>query len=231
MNFCYHPGFSSCWSQTESRESLEGPPELMRSSDSYLWLISPSHVKGVWLMFQAWQNGEIVPRYEETQRRGRWSLRDWRMRLAWTHRLRDDSGTGGSNGSSTQSWLGRSVNLGVREWQSAGQEPRQAGFGEACLLTGVQLGDEHRKEFLWISLRSRRTTDTPESYSCSPGSPGFKTILFFFLCLFGLVQGVGERRKGGVQGECGLFVCSWSLGSQWTSGACHLSSLLLHSLL
>lgn len=108
--------------------------------------------------------------------------------------------------------------LRERMTENTRQEPRQVGFGKACLLMGARLGDTHRKEFLWISLRSRRTTDTPESYSCSSGSPGFKTILFFFLCLFGLVWEVGERRKGVVQGECGLFVCSWVLGSRWTSG-------------
>lgn len=112
-----------------------------------------------------------------------------------------------------QSWLGLCVNLGERMAQDAGQGPRPGSFGKLCLLVGAQLGDAHRKAFSWISSRGRTTTDTPECYSCSSGSSGLKTILFFFLCLFGLVWGVGLGRGGrvlfGQRAGCQFTVGSW----------------------
>ena len=97
------------------------------------------------------------------------------------------------------------------------------GLRKAYLLLGAQLGDSHRKEFVWISLRSRRAAATPESYSCSSGKSGFQTILLLFLCLFGLVEGLGEE-EGCLSGECGPFVCGQFRGSPWASASPVLTS-------
>lgn len=145
------------------------------------------------------------------------------MSVAYTHWLRDDSATGGND----QEPKGQVRTL-CELWceritGGPGQEPRQGCFGKACLLLGAQLGDSHRKEFLWISLRSRRTTDTPESYSCSSGNSGFKTILFFFLCLFGSVWGLGRGGRVAFTEHLGHLL---ALGS-WVHGDHQRASSLI----
>lgn len=108
-----------------------------------------------------------------------------------------------------------------------GLGPRQGSFGKACLLLGTQLGDLPRKEFLWISLSSSRSTDAPDFYSCSSGNGGFKTILFFLLSLFVWFVGAGRG-----EGHCSRR--EWAMCLHWVprcavniSKPCHLASPLL----
>ena len=123
---------------------------------------------------------------------------------------------------------GLSVNFGARGFRRALARCQGRRLWKSLFTFRCSAWKLAQERFLWISLRSRRTTDTPESYSCSSGNLGFKTILFFFLCLFGLVGG-WERRKGVTQ-ERGSHL--FAVGSGVHSGHHQASPLpcpLLHS--
>lgn len=162
----------------------------------------------MWLEFKARQSGEMALGREETWRRaaGPWELggKVWLLPMGLGMAARG-SVSRRAQGSSGLWELRRETST------ETGLGPRQGSFGKACLLLGTQLGDLPRKEFLWISLSSSRSTDAPDFYSCSSGNGGFKTILFFLLSLFGVVCRGRERRGALLQERVGYV---FALGSQ-----------------
>lgn len=122
--------------------------------------------------------------------------------------------------------------LRERMTENTRQEPRQVGFGKACLLMGARLGDTHRKEFLWISLEAAEPLTHLNPIHAHPEARALKQSCFSsYVCLawFGRL-GRGGRVLFRESVGCLFAVGSWDHGGH-REGACHLSSLLLCSLL